>query len=180
MLHFGYRNISTVKWYHFLNIPDCCSYSMICFYLLTHYNHITMIIGQKSLEVFCKANNHPFNSVAISISRYLVKKCCDIWCPYRPTLTGCCCIHFLVRRGLYKEAERCTCDPTSTHDLRKRERGAHGNGQHASERREQTAAGHRQAPGPHSCHRRLRHPGGGRAVPSVCKYPDLRFTDGET
>lgn len=80
-----------------------------------------------------------------------------------------CCIHFSVRRGLNQEAECCTWDPTSSHDLRKWERGAHRDGQHAAERREQTAPGHRQAPGPHTCHRGLCHPGRSWAVPRVCK-----------
>lgn len=84
-------------------------------------------------------------------------------------LTAQCYIHLSVRRGLNQEAERCTWDPTSSHDLRKWERGAHRDGQHAAEWGEQTAPGYRQAPGPHTCHRRLCHPGGSRAVPRVCK-----------
>jgi len=74
---------------------------------------------------------------------------------------------FLVRRGLSQEAKCSGRDPTSSHDLRKWERGAHRDGQHAAKRREQTAAGHRKAPGPHTCHRGLRHPGRGRAFPCV-------------
>lgn len=85
--------------------------------------------------------------------------------------TGLCCIHLSVRRGLHQEAEYCTWDPTSSHDLRKWEWGAHRDGQRASEWREQTAPGHRQAPGPHTCHRRLCYPGGSWAVSCVCKCP---------
>lgn len=95
-------------------------------------------------------------------------------------LIGWCCIHFLVRRGLNQEVECRTWDPTSSHDLRKWERGAHRDGQHAAEWREQTAPGHRQAPGPHTCHRRLCHPGGSRAVPCLCKCPISALTSNKT
>lgn len=80
------------------------------------------------------------------------------------------CILYRERRGLSQEADCGAWDPASSHDLGERERGAHRDGQRATERREQAAAGHRQAPGPHACHRRLRHPGGGGALPRVCKW----------
>lgn len=80
------------------------------------------------------------------------------------------CILCRERRGLSQEADCGAWDPTPSHDLGERERGAHRDGQRAAERREQAAAGHRQAPGAHACHRRLRHPGGGGALPRVCKW----------
>lgn len=74
-----------------------------------------------------------------------------------------------IRWGYSEEAECSSGDPTSSHDLRKWEWGAHRDGQHATKRREQTTSGHRQAPGPHTCHRRLCHPGRSWAVSRVCK-----------
>lgn len=85
-------------------------------------------------------------------------------------LTEWHCILHRERRGLSQEADCGARDPASGHDLGERERGAHRDGQRATKRREQAAAGHRQAAGPHARHRRLRHPGGGGALPRVCKW----------
>ena len=37
----GFTSCITVKWCHFLNLPDCSSCSIICLYPLNYYIHIT-------------------------------------------------------------------------------------------------------------------------------------------
>lgn len=81
-------------------------------------------------------------------------------------------VNFIVLplfRGSTQEAQCSTRDPTSSHDLRKWEWSTHCDGQHATERGEQTAAGHREAPGPHTCYRGVCHTGGSGAISCVCK-----------
>lgn len=81
-------------------------------------------------------------------------------------------VNFIVLplfRGSTQEAQCSTRDPTSSYDLRKWEWSTHCDGQHAAERGEQTATGHREAPGPHTCYRGVCHPGGSRAISCVCK-----------
>ncbi len=71
----GWKGFNTVKWYNFLNLPDCFWCSFIYLFPLIHIND-----GYLSKNViwliFCKiTNSHPYNTV--SVLWWLVQKYCD-------------------------------------------------------------------------------------------------------